>query len=289
MGRKRRGTPLSATLGGIIVGFDQQVWRSTPPPHELVKKRQPVRWLAGEGVDLGIELPSGETDGPGSACAWPRPRAVLLDLDGLSVDSEPLHHESVRRALAELGVEHESASLVHLFGQPARASNEYLARLHGLDADEISRRRASHFDELIAVGLPFRPGFVEAAMLLSGAGLSLGLVSSGLRRHVARAADQMAAAGVPLGVVIAREDVERPKPDPEPYLAAAAALCVEPAEAVVFEDAPAGMRAGLDAGMRCVIVPNEDTAGADFTGATAVLPDLVSAARWVLHELESRR
>lgn len=47
-GKRRKGRPIGETLGGIIVGFDQQIFRTLPPPHELVQKGAPVRSLTGE-------------------------------------------------------------------------------------------------------------------------------------------------------------------------------------------------------------------------------------------------
>ena len=59
MTRKRSGRPVGDTIGGILAGFDQQIMRTLPPPHELVHKGAPVRGLSGEdGTDLVIELPA---------------------------------------------------------------------------------------------------------------------------------------------------------------------------------------------------------------------------------------
>ena len=57
--RKRKGRPIGETLGGMIVGFDQQIFRTLPPPHELVLKGAPVRGLTGEdgtGDGTGLEV-----------------------------------------------------------------------------------------------------------------------------------------------------------------------------------------------------------------------------------------
>ena len=61
--KRKAGRPLGDTIGGILVGFDQQIMRTLPPPHELVVKATPVRGLSGEGgsdEDLVIELPPRE-------------------------------------------------------------------------------------------------------------------------------------------------------------------------------------------------------------------------------------
>ena len=62
MSRKRKGgRPIGESLGGILAGFDQQIMRNQPPPHELVHKGAPVRGLSGEdGGDLEIVLPGAE-------------------------------------------------------------------------------------------------------------------------------------------------------------------------------------------------------------------------------------
>ena len=58
MTRKRKpGRPLGETIGGILVGFDQQILRNLPPAHELVEKSKPVRGLSGQDVDLEVLFP----------------------------------------------------------------------------------------------------------------------------------------------------------------------------------------------------------------------------------------
>ena len=65
--RKKRGGLSGETLGGMLAGFDQQIMRTLPPPHELVQKGAPVRGLTGEdGGTITIDLPDhlGSDDGP---------------------------------------------------------------------------------------------------------------------------------------------------------------------------------------------------------------------------------
>jgi len=58
---KRKGRSIGETLGGMIVGFDQQIFRTLPPPHELVQKGAPVRGLTGEdGTALEVVFPDDE-------------------------------------------------------------------------------------------------------------------------------------------------------------------------------------------------------------------------------------
>ena len=76
--KKRPGSALPTTLGGILVGFDQQVFRTTPPPHELVRRGEVVRGLAGEG-DIVIDV---------SPPLEPPPRSEATDQAGESQDAD---------------------------------------------------------------------------------------------------------------------------------------------------------------------------------------------------------
>jgi len=58
--RKQSGGGPTAAIGGMLAGFDHQIFRTTPPPHELVLKARPVRGLSGEGGDLEITFPDDE-------------------------------------------------------------------------------------------------------------------------------------------------------------------------------------------------------------------------------------
>ena len=78
--KRKKGRPIGETIGGIIVGFDQQIFRSTPPAQELVQKGSPVRGVTGEdGGDLEIVFPGDEP-----ATADPGGDAEVAEVDGES-------------------------------------------------------------------------------------------------------------------------------------------------------------------------------------------------------------
>ena len=77
--------------------------------------------------------------------------------------------------------------------------------------------------------------------------------------------------------VLTRQDYERTKPHPDPYLAALRRFDLRPEECVAVEDSLRGLRAARAAGIRCIVVPNALTRGADFEGAHAVVDDLQRA------------
>lgn len=78
------------------------------------------------------------------------------------------------------------------------------------------------------------------------------------------------------GCVRCREDVVQGKPAADVYLAAAACLEVDHTQCLALEDSPIGLQAALNAGMRCLAVPNEDLMDEDFSGADARFNSLVS-------------
>ena len=115
-------------------------------------------------------------------------------------------------------------------------------------------REAAAVEEREAIdtaGVVAMPGAAEVL----ASGRALAIVTSGTRRL---ALSRLRASGLTVpDVLVTADSVRRGKPDPEPYLLAASRLGVRPADCTVFEDAPAGVRAGKAAGMR-VIAPYHD-------------------------------
>jgi hypothetical protein len=74
MKKRKKRRPVGETIGGIIVGFDQQIFRTLPPPHELILKARPVRGLTGQdGDDLVVIIPADAESPPGTSPSVPAP------------------------------------------------------------------------------------------------------------------------------------------------------------------------------------------------------------------------
>ena len=182
--------------------------------------------------------------------------AALFDLDGLLVDSEPAWTVAERAAFEALGGTWGPAIKAACVGRRLDEMAGELVRLSGSPTAPraVEERLDAHVADLFAKGLPARPGALALLDALAAARVPLGLVSSTRRALVVLALRAIGAER--FAVVVTGGDVARPKPDPEPYLLAAARLGAEPARCVVFEDSPAGVRAGLSAGCAVVAVPN---------------------------------
>lgn len=192
-------------------------------------------------------------------------RGVVFDLDGVLADTERLQWAAYRQVLAEFGVD---VSLDEYSREWIRTGfgPEYACRTYRLPMtpDELRARKAPGYLALLRAGIAPIPGAPEAVRRLR-ATHRLGLATNTARAETEFILDRIGLAGL-LHAVVAREDYERPKPAPDAYLAAAAALDLAPAECVVVEDTERGVKAALAAGMRVLAAPNELTTDNDFAG-----------------------
>lgn len=169
---------------------------------------------------------------------------VLSDLDGVLVDS----HASIMRAWRWWGSLHgvEQAAIEGV--QHGRPSGEVIAALApqldaGAESTAIDRRQADDTDGVVAL-----PGAPE--LFTAFAPGRLAVVTS---CTVPLATSRLRAGGLPIpDVLVTPERLSAGKPDPEGYLLAAHELGARARDCVVLEDAPAGVQAGLDAGMHVV-------------------------------------
>ena len=184
--------------------------------------------------------------------------AVLFDMDGLLIDSEPVW--SV--AEAELASMHGGLWGVELkaliLGTSITDAVPTMLRYFGLDPSpaDIEEATAWLLDRMVtlfATDLPLRPGALELVDALRAAGVPLALVSSSYRVLVDAALRTIGPER--FDFTVAGDEVARTKPDPEPYLVAAAALGVDPGDCVVFEDAPSGIAAAEAAGCLAIGIP----------------------------------
>ncbi len=173
-----------------------------------------------------------------------RAEALLLDMDGTLVHSTT-----------------EVETVWRLWCQSHRLDPEpVLAMCHGMRSREVIRALAPQLDLAREVALLDELEIQHAGVAepIAGARTLLGALSparwalvTSASQRVAR--HRLASAGLPLPrLLIGAEDVVRGKPDPEPYLLAARQLGLAPADCLVFEDAPAGIRSALQAGCQVV-------------------------------------
>jgi HAD superfamily hydrolase (TIGR01509 family) len=204
-------------------------------------------------------------------------RAVIFDLDGVLIDSEPVW-ERVRRAyVAAAGGRWQPDSQRRLMGMSTDEWADYLSRdlSVGRPSTVVAREVIDRMAEQYAAAVPLLPSAVSIVRDLSGR-YRLGLASSSPRRLVD---EVLADAGLTDAFAATRstDEVRHGKPAPDVYLSVAAALGIEPADCVAVEDSSNGVRSAAAAGTIVVAVPRpayplDDDA---IAGAAVVLPSLV--------------
>ncbi|MDM7890237.1 HAD family hydrolase [Curtobacterium caseinilyticum] len=195
------------------------------------------------------------------------PAAVLWDMDGTIIDTEPIWQQSQVELTARYGAEWTHEDGLSLVGSGLERSGEIL-RDKGVDmeVEEIVEWMTDYVMERLQAGeLPWRPGARELVEELHDRGVPTALVTMSRRKMALVTADALGARG--FRVVIAGDDVERPKPHPDAYLAAAAQLGVAPTACVAIEDSATGVASAVASGAVTVavehIVPLSEIAGGD--------------------------
>jgi beta-phosphoglucomutase len=210
-------------------------------------------------------------------------QGIVLDFDGVIVNSEPLHLRAYQAVLAEAGVSLSARDYYERYvGLDDVAVFEALARDRGLDGggadvNALVARKSSRVQALLAERVPLFPGASDRIREFAAA-VPVAVASGALRREIEQVLE---AAGVDhlVSVIVAAGDTPRGKPAPDPYAAAvqrlgdAVGLALQPGRVVAVEDTRAGLESARSAGLRTIAVtttyPAEALAAADL-----VVPDL---------------
>lgn len=198
---------------------------------------------------------------------------VILDLDGLLADTEPLHCRAYQEVLGTQGAALTEADYIQHWVRSGKGIGEWVAE-HGLDLDphELRAQKSKRYLDLLAFSLRPMDGVFTLLETLH-AKKRLALASSSFRDAVDGVLQGLKIAHY-FEVIVTGTDVSRVKPAPDIFLTAARRAGATPSECVVLEDAEKGVLAAHAAGMRCIAVPNEHTRNHDFSKATLVCSSL---------------
>lgn len=176
------------------------------------------------------------------------PAAVLWDMDGTLVDTEPYWIAAEKRLVASFGRSWTDEQSLQLVGNDLEGSAAVLqaagvampvAAIVERLTDEVIAQLAEH-------GVPFRPGAKELLASLRALGVKTAIVTMSRHRMAQRVVDAIDFDA--FDAVLGGDDVERPKPFPDPYLAGAAALGVDIRDCVALEDSPTGLTSAVASG-----------------------------------------
>ncbi len=190
--------------------------------------------------------------------SFPRPiRAVVFDMDGLLVDTEAVWFRAMNVATAGIGDSFPMATFMRMVGLPPQASDAIVLEHfgEGFDLPAWDAVASAHFREELAAGIALKAGVFEILDHLDVIAMPRAIATSSSLQSV------RASLG-PHGIVdrfhalITRDVQTNHKPHPEPFLKAAAALGIDPADCLALEDSHNGVRSASSAGMMTVMVPD---------------------------------
>jgi HAD superfamily hydrolase (TIGR01509 family) len=215
------------------------------------------------------------------------PDAVVLDLDGVLVDSEEAWDAARRELVAERGGTWKDDATHDMLGMSSPEWSRYVRDELGVDMDpeDINAAVVEKLIDRYRRGLPLLPGAVEAVRAL-GARWPLGLASSSNAPVIALVLERARLEGA-IRAWVSSEEVARGKPAPDVYLEVARRMGVDPRQCVAVEDSSNGIRAAAAAGMAVVAVPMRAfppaadalaLAAVTVEGIAEVTPEVIEAA-----------
>jgi HAD superfamily hydrolase (TIGR01509 family) len=192
--------------------------------------------------------------------------AIVFDMDGLMVDSEPLSQQAWDDYLRPYG--HKlTAEIVHsIIGLRADISTPYIKALFSLPepVSTIISKRAAIYSQIRASGVPTMPGLHALQAEIARRNIPWAVATSSPRTHAVEILHQLGLQAQ-CSAIAAGDEVTHGKPNPDIYLLAAERLGVAPQTCLALEDSGPGSQAAVAAGMTVIAIPNDQTRTADFS------------------------
>lgn len=184
------------------------------------------------------------------------PAAVLWDMDGTLVDTEPYWIRAEHELVAAHGGVWTDEMAHQLVGKALEDSARMIIDATGIDLSpiEIINRLLDRVIEQVEEAVPWRPGAPELLAELGALGVPNVLVTMSWRNLAEAVLRNLPEAS--FGGLVTGDSVRHGKPHPEPYLTAAAGLGLEPGACIAIEDSPTGVRSATTAGVPTIAVPH---------------------------------
>ena len=205
--------------------------------------------------------------------------AFIFDMDGVIIDSEPLHSRVKMETFAHFGLLFDEGDLAQYMGRTSvDIFSDVLKKEHRTDVSvqEITDYKHARYLELASKGaLQAIPGSLDLIHRLRAAGVPLALATSSWRRVVETILREWQLEDT-FASVISGADLPKSKPDPAIYRLSAEALDVLPSACTVLEDTAAGVAAAKGAGMRCIGFRSPHSGVQDLSRADVIVNDLAA-------------
>lgn len=203
-------------------------------------------------------------------------KGVIYDMDGLMVNSEPLHAEAWDILLKTYG--HKFSDLKNL--RPSfigmrivDIAKEIIKHLNlEVELNIFYRKRIEIFLKLVRERLQIMPGLLESLTLFKKNNFTIALASSGTKEYIDLVLDKFRIRNY-FDVIVSGDDVKIGKPHPETYLLTCKKLKLKSEECLVLEDATKGVESAKEAGCKCIGIINRNV-NQDYSKADTVLSSL---------------
>ena len=227
------------------------------------------------------------------------PAALILDMDGVLVDTEPIHIDSFRQYIADLKINASEAFLEGLVGHSVESNivevnQTFLGERSVPVAEGVKRREKLYLDLLKQSDVQPMSGLEHLITVCRDFRIPLGLATSSIREQVEVILDKLTGTSqfgfdyhALFSVVMTGEDVKVKKPDKEIYKKTVDALGLLPQKCWAIEDSGAGIRSARAAGLICLALKNQYIKPEDLAKADEIIGSLTEAANKIKdHKLQ---
>ncbi len=202
-------------------------------------------------------------------------KAVIFDMDGLMVDSEPIHQQAFDQVFQKYGKQFTEEDNIKLYlgKTDMDCAVDMVTRYQlPITAEELFDQKQVITRQLLDKILP-RPGLMDLLNDLRRVGIKMAIASSSQIATINIIVKALEV-GDFFDALYSAENVKRGKPAPDVYLLTAKAISVDPNDCLVLEDSPIGVAAAVAAGMTVFAIPGKETMDGDFSQADKVLNNL---------------
>lgn len=213
--------------------------------------------------------------------------AVIFDLDGLMIDSEPLQLKAMNIALVDFGIQLSESKWKPMVGHKTKENFLQIINDYKINADLLIliERKNNAYRQIIRKHVPPMPGLHEAINNIKKTSWKLAIASSSVKDDINIILKNLNLENS-FDIVVSGDQVNRGKPDPEIFLKTASKLKTSPNKCLVLEDTIYGVNAAKSAGMFCIAIPNKYTATNDFSNADLVLESLIEITPEILKKYQ---
>jgi HAD superfamily hydrolase (TIGR01509 family) len=208
---------------------------------------------------------------------------VIFDMDGLLLDTERLYLDGLFKAAAAVDRVMTEAFALSMIGVPGKECVAMIEAHYGAGFSMVAFNTAydAVVETALARDIPLRAGARDLVEYLAAEGIPQAIATSSRRPTVERYLGRVGLLGH-FAAIVSREDVENPKPAPDPFLAAAAKLGLAPIDCLALEDSHHGIASAHAAGTMTIMVPDLLPAtDAVRAKCIAVADDLHAVAEWL--------